>query len=119
MLHSHGDTVFITDIGVFTAATLSGAASSLVCQTGNVNVQCCRGSDGGNVGDWFYPNGTIVLRNSGNENLDFTRSGFTHQVRLNRRNNASMPTGEYLCRVPDESDSNMIHVATITIIVGK
>ncbi len=112
-----GDSVLITDIGEFTSQTLRGGASSLVCDTSNVNRYCCRASDGGSVGEWFFPNGTMVLRNSGNENADFTRSGFTHQVRLNRRNNALMPTGEYLCTVPHVSREHIN--ATITLIVGK
>ena len=118
-MYVHGDAVLITDIGVFTAGTLAGAASSLVCDTGNVNTQCCRNIDEGNVGDWFFPNGSIVLRNSGNYDRDFTRSGFKNQVRLNRRNNALMPTGEYSCRVPDGRDNSLIHMAAITLIVGE
>ncbi len=113
-----GDSVLITDIGEFTFFIPEGAASSLVCNTSNVNTQCCRTSDGWNVGEWFFPNGTMVLRNRGNENLNFTRSGFTHQVRLNHRNNALMPTGEYSCRVPDETNQTL-HMATITMIAGK
>ncbi len=112
-----GDNVLITDIGEFTSPTLEGAASSLVCDTSNVNTQCCRTSDGGRVGEWFFPNGTIIPPRS--YDFDFGRSGFTHQVRLNRKNDAIMPIGEYSCRVPDERESSMIHTATITIISGK
>ena len=110
-------TVIITNIRTFIGQTLAGASSSLVCVTSNVNTQCCRSRDGGNVGEWFFPNGTMVPRNSGHGGSDFTRSGFTHQVRLNRRNgDALMPIGEYSCRVPDESDSTVMHMATINLI---
>ena len=115
----HGDTVLITDIGVFTAPSLEGAASSLVCVTTNVNTQCCRSTDGGNVGGWIFPNGTLVPKNSGNYNADFTRSGFTHQVRLNRRNNALAPTGDYSCQVPQQGNNALLHMATITLILGE
>ena len=107
-----GDTVLITDIGDFISSTDPGA--SLVCVTSNVNTQCCRGSDGGNVGEWFFPDGSIVLRNS--HSLDFSRSGYTHQVRLNRRNNAMGPIGPYECRVPD--DSGGLQTANIVLTTG-
>ena len=109
-----GDTVLITDIGEFTAATADGAGTSLVCVTSNVNTQCCRGSDGGNVGEWYFPNGDIVLRNNMAGTADFSRSGFTHQVRLNRRNNAQGPTGAYECRVPSLGGGVLV-IASITI----
>ena len=117
-VYHHRDTIFITEIGAFTGTNVAEPALSLVCETSNVNRMCCRGSDGQNVGDWFFPNGTMVPRNRGNEN-DFTRSGFTHQVRLNRRNNALTPTGEYTCKVPDEIQSTLINSAIITLILGK
>ena len=113
------DTVLITEIGAFTGTNVADPASSLVCETSNVYSMCCRGRDGQNVGEWFFPNGTMVPRNSGHENSDFTRSGFTRQVRLNRRNNALIPTGEYTCQVPDEIQSTLINSATITLILGK
>ena len=94
-----GDTVLITDIGVFTSATAAGAGTSLVCVTTNVNTECCRVIDnpnGGALGEWHFPNGTIVPRYSADPNADFSRSGFTNEVRLNRGNTAAMsPTGAY------------------------
>jgi hypothetical protein len=44
-----GDTVLITDIGEFIDVVDPG--TSLVCRTEHVNTQCCRGSDGGRVGE--------------------------------------------------------------------
>ena len=104
-----GDTVLITNIGIGRLGPDPG--SSLVCNTANVNTNCCRRSDGGNVGEWFFPNGTIVPCN---KTRDFTRTGFTHQVRLNHRNNAMTPLGTYTCVVPD-MNSTMNHIATITL----
>ena len=112
-----GDTVLITDIGVFTSVTADGAGSSLVCVTSNVNIQCCRGinnPNGGALGEWHFPDGTIVPRYSADLDADFSRSGFTHQVRLNRRNNAIGPTGAYECRVPPLGGGALV-TASITI----
>ena len=92
---------------------------SLVCVTSNVNTTCCRDADnpnGGGQGNWRYPNGTRVLRNHANRNGDFTRSSHSQQIRLNRkRPDVMSPTGVYTCEVPDESNTAMIHTATITL----
>ena len=106
-----GDAVLITDIGVF--STQNDPGTSLVCVTSNVNTQCCRGSDGGNVGEWHFPDGTMVPRNSVAPSADFVRSGFIHQVRLNRRNNARSPTGTYVCRVPDGTTGELVYASII------
>ena len=105
-----GDTVVITDIGEFT-----DPGTSLVCVTSNVNTECCRGSDGGNVGEWHFPDGTIVPRYNQDPNADFSRSAFTHEVRLNRRNTGAMlPTGAYECRVPSLGGGVLV-IASIMI----
>ena len=109
-----GDTVLITDIGVDVAAD-PNPGSSLVCNTSSVNIHCCRGANnpnGPSVGEWYFPYGTIVPRPRDGGN--FTRTGWTHQVRLNRRNNAMTPLGNYTCMVPDMNNT-MNHTATITL----
>ncbi len=87
-----------------------------MCVTSNVNIMCCsRGRDhpgGGAVGNWIYPDGTIVLGNS-NPNGDITRSSHTQQIHLNRkRPDVMSPTGVYTCEVPDGS---ITHRVTITL----
>ena len=107
-----GDTVLITDIFAD-----PNPGSSLVCNTINVNTHCCRGRDnpnGSSVGEWYFPNGTIVPRLSVSPNGDFTRTGYTHQVRLNRRNNTTAPLGTYTCVVPD-MNNRMNHTASIIL----
>ena len=109
-----GDTVLITDIG---SALPTDPHSFLVCNTTNVNTHCCRKMDNPNklsVGEWYFPNGTIVPRLRDSSNGDFSRSGWTHQVRLNRLNNAMSPLGTYTCVVPD-MNSTMNQTATITL----
>ncbi len=87
-----GDTIPITDVGdSFIPGNTTSSPDpgpSLVCNTSNVNTNCCRSSDhpgSGAVVNWLYPNGTIVLGNSANHNGDFTRSSHTQQIRLNRK----------------------------------
>ena len=118
-----GDTLTITDVGdnfpPGSYVKQNDSGSSLVCVTINVNTMCCGGRDhpgSGPVGNWLFPNGTIVLVNSANPNGDFTRSSHTQQIRLNRKRTDIMsPTGVYTCEVPDGSDNAIIHRATITL----
>ena len=114
-----GSIVPITDIGTAPAGgdpTMPGG--SLVCVTSSINTQCCRGSDGGNVGEWFFPNGDMVPRASNPGDSNFTRSASAQQVRLNRRvPDAVQPVGEYECRVPD--GNGVEQTAAITIALGK
>lgn len=92
--------------------------TSLVCETKNVNTQCCRGSDGGNVGEWFFPDGTMVPRNRDGSGNGFTRSAFMQQVRLNRKfDDVLLPTGVYECRVPGYNDFE--YRANITLAISK
>ncbi len=92
---------------------------SLVCVPSLVNTMCCRGSDhpgSGPVGNWLFPDGTIVLGNSANPDEDITRSSHTQQIRLNKkRPDVMSPTGVYTCEVPDESDNTTTHRATISL----
>ncbi len=93
---------------------------SLVCVTSNINTMCCRGRDhpgtGGPVGNWLFPDGTIILGNNANPTGDITRSSNTQQIRLNRkRPDVMSPTGVYTCEVTDGSNTAIIHKATITL----
>ena len=114
-----GDTIPITVVG---DSYLPGSGmnqddpgSSLVCVTSNINMMCCRGRDHGGsgaVGNWVYPNGTIVLGND--DPRDFVRSSHNQQIRLNRKRlDVLSPPGVYTCEVPDGSNTTMI--ANITL----
>ena len=117
--YSSGATVPITSIGASSIG--EDAGSSLVCVTRYVNTMCCRagGNDnpgGGPVGNWLWPNGTIVLGNNANPNGNITRSFYNQQIRLNRkRPDALSPTGVYTCEVPDGSNTARMHTVTITL----
>ncbi len=114
-----GATIPITDVGDSylpgSGVNQDDPGPSLVCVTKNVNTICCRGKDHpgiGGVGNWFYPDGTIVLGN--NPNGDFVKSSHNQQIRLNRkRHDVLSPPGVYTCEVPDGSNTTMI--ANITL----
>ncbi len=118
-----GNTIPITDVGdIFITdgpSKPTDPGPSLVCVTSNVNTNCCRNkdnSDNGPLGNWLFPNGSIVLGNGANPNGSFTSSSHSQQIRLNRkRTNVLSPTGVYTCEVPDGSNTAIIHRATITL----
>ena len=110
-----GDTILITDIGSGNTNDKSDPGSSLVCVTTNVNTHCCRSADnpnGGSRGEWYLPDGTRILNTP---DTNFYRTRYNQTVHLNRRNNAMSPTGVFTCVVPNDADSTMNHIATITI----
>ena len=117
-----GDTILISDVGS-SASSLdqSDPGESLVCVTSNVNTQCCRTSDGGNVGEWLFPNGSVVMRSGdpGEVKGDFERSFSFQEVRLDRANVAVMPSGVYECRVPSEGNGSVVHTASITLAFSE
>ena len=95
--------------------TRTDPGSTVVCVTTNVNTACCRGSDGGNVGEWFYPDGTMVPRPSGTV-MNFDRVGYTQHVRLARAvSTGTAPLGMYRCDVPDPSTGATVS-ASIDIV---
>ena len=113
-----GGTVLIADIGTPGGTDPDRPGGTLVCVTTNVNSQCCRQSDGGNLGEWSFPDGTIVPRGRNPGNSLFTRTGSTQQVRLNRLSPTAMgPLGEYECRVPDSN--GVLQTASITVVLSK
>ena len=82
--------VRMTDIG-------EGDDAALLCVTDSTN--CC--GDPYFVGEFFYPDGSVVnVRASGYSLYRNRGDGF---IRLNRRNNALSPLGRYRCSIPDSS----------------
>ena len=67
-------------------------------------------------GEWYYPNGDMVLGNDSNQ--DFYRNQTSQQVILNRRNNATSPTGCFCCELVNEL-INQAERVCITIVAGK
>ena len=110
-----GDSILITDIGLHHGDVAPG--DSLVCVTTDVNTQCC--TDEGDVGEWFLPNGSMVLHSidDPNQNTQIVRTGHANQVRLNFRTRQTSPTGEYTCVIPETSGS-VIQTAEIRLVSG-
>ena len=95
-LYSNNSIVTITDI--------RNGTNALYCFTNRNG--CCRGSDGGANGEWFFPNGSVVERGGLSSSLDFSRNRLLSAILLNRRNSAMGPTGLYRCEVLDARNVN-------------
>ena len=126
ILFQHGGSVLISDIKHQDKVDRGNPGDTLVCVTTNINTACCRSKDNNNVtnatagvvGEWYYPDGTLVPR-SGGDVIDFVRVVFTHQLRLAREVSGSTPPlGVYTCEVPHPS-TGVLHNASITILKGK
>ena len=89
-----------------------------MCVTTGVNTQCCNDTWG--IGEWFFPDGSMVLRNidDPDRNSQIIRTGRDNQVRLNFRSRQTSPTGEYTCVVP-EMGGSVNQTAGIRLVSGR
>ena len=85
-----------------------------MCVTTDVNIQCC--NDTWSVGEWFFPNGSMVPCNNDTVS-QIVRTGRANQVRLNFRTRQTSPTGEYTC-VVRETGGSVIQTAGIRLVSG-
>ena len=97
--YSNNSYVNISDIGTDSLA--------LLCKT-DLQI-CCKNP---NRGEWYFPNSSLVSR-KGSEK-DFYRDRGDQVVRLHRRNNATMPVGEYCCEVFNANFTNETVCITVT-----
>ena len=119
------DVVIISEIGdiLIYPSTHEFPGSALVCVTTNVNMDCCRPRDknnnthGGLVGQWFFPNSTIVPRPMNSSS--FSRRGGANQVGLTRlEGKPAGPPGVYRCDVPHGNNGTNIS-ASISLVERK
>ena len=92
----------------------AGPGDSLVCNTTDVTIQCC--NDTGGVGEWFFPNGSMIPYNKDTLS-QIVRTGHVNEVHLNFRTHQTSPTGEYTCVVP-EAGGLVIKTAGIRLVTG-
>lgn len=83
--------------------------NALLCITDLL--QCCRGNQIGTLGEWLYPNGSLVQDKYSGDNFYRNRGNST--VQLNHRNNDTSPTGQFCCVVPDATFMNTSVCANI------
>ena len=98
----------ITDIGV------EGSTTPLICNTDRT--PCCRipFDSSSLMGEWHYPNGSMVQGNEFRHNMYRTRGVNDGTVNLFRRSNDIIsPFGSYCCEIPDSSGVNQTLCANL------
>ena len=75
---------------------------ALLCYT-NSDACCENNLRSSSTREWYFPNRTTVSIDHAKGN--FYRNRALSLVRLNRRNNATMPTGVYHCEIPDANET--------------
>ena len=111
-----GDFVNITDIGG-QSSDRENPGNTLICDTTNVNVNCCRNSESGMgaIGNWYTPSGSALTASNLGETTDtLYRVVYAQQVRLASIGAPVGPLGIYTCSVPD--NNGILINATINII---
>jgi hypothetical protein len=78
----------------------------LKCHTDKTD--CCRFEPSGGIGEWQFPNGSVVRKNSDGD--DFYRDRGSGVVNLNWRQNARIPPGLFCCEIPDPDQNACIGV---------
>ena len=96
VIPNHG-LVLLEDIG-------ESDAQSLLCLTNRTD--CCQPpqSPGGEIGNWFFPNGSQVF-NKG-DGWDFYTNRGPSVVRMHRRRGGV--TGVYRCKIPNRNGTNIV-----------
>ena len=107
-IYSNHSLVNISDIGEGSAA--------LHCFTNKSD--CCRRSEGQVSGEWYFPGNGSTVGTSGGAGSIYRNRG-PSVVRLNRRNNAMMPSGVFRCEIPDANGTNQnIYVGVYSVENG-
>ena len=96
-------------------------SSTVICHTDLTT--CCRGDDGGDQGDWYFPDGT-VLRGAGSDNVNshpITERKRNQLVRLQRgppEATGIIPVGIYHCDIETVAVNSDDNTARETVYVG-
>ena len=103
--------VDLTAMGVDT----SDPGNTVRCHT-DLNT-CCHGFQGVHRGDWYFPNGSVLVGAGGGG--DIYRSRGAQVVHLRRRNNATSPSGIYRCDIETVAVNDDVNTITgETVYVG-
>ena len=87
-----------TNNSIVSIANIGEGMDALLCRTNLIN--CC-GTLPNRFGEFYYPNGVMVPVN--NARQGFYRNRGDQEIRLNRRDGVSSPTGRFHCEIPDAS----------------
>ena len=112
-VYANNSVISITEIGETDTPATPAHDSNNGLQCISDRMPCCR-FGGGHVGEWFFPDGTMVPGNG--PTFYRNRGGDDGTVNLNRANtNVVSPTGLFCCVVPDATGIDQ----TVCVSLGK
>ena len=82
-------------------------SNALFCLTDRT--QCCTPEAGDARGSWRFPNGSILTRDDAD--LSFYAIRGYSSISLNRRSDAVVSTGIFICRLPDEATGSGMNLS--------
>ena len=108
---------FYGNNSVVTISDIGEGSEALHCLTNKVD--CCSSLEGQASGEWYFPGDGSTVGTSGGGGSIYRNRG-PSVVRLNRRDNAMMPTGVFRCEIPDASGTNQnVYVGVYPGAIGK
>ena len=116
--YANNSVIFATEIGETDVNSTSPPPNSnngLQCITDRM--PCCR-FQSGHVGEWFFPDGTVILNYLVNGSSFYRSRGRDDgTVNLNRANiDVMSPTGLFCCVIPDATGTNQTLCANIGML---
>ena len=118
-IYPNGSIIFVNDIGESNSTSPmapSQRQNGLQCVTDRM--PCC--SSPHMLGDWFFPNGTVVPEQTLSHSTFYSNRGLENDGTLNLNHvsrDSNTVTGEFCCVLPDINDVNQTLCTVID--VGK
>ena len=106
VVYPNNSDIMISEIGETDTSENQPPNSNNGFQCVTDRIPCCR-FQGGQQGEWYFPNGTAVTGQGTTTSFYTSRGRDDGTVILNRvSNDVMMPTGQYCCIVPDATGVN-------------
>ncbi len=120
IVYCNGESVHVDDIGQ-DEPNRDNPGAALICNTFNVNKNCCRNYDNngnGSMGIWYDPSNNKITKNRDNQTVRnvLVQINYEEQVRLVNRGRLEGPLGIYRCEVLGTNVE--IESAAISVISG-
>ena len=113
VVYPNNSIILITEIGETDTSESPPTNSNNGLQCITDRTPCCR-FEGGQQGEWRFPDGAVVPSQSGATTFYRSRGRDDGTVNLNRvSNDVTMPTGQYCCVVYDATNTEMRVCAAI------
>ena len=115
-IYTNGSIIFVNDIGETNSSPMAPPESQNGLQCVTDRMPCC--SSPHMLGDWFFPNGTVVPEETLSHGTFYSSRGLGNDGTLNLNKvgtDLTTVTGEFCCVLPDINDVNQTLCAVIDV----